>query len=383
MRSVTCPACGPDMKRNGTTSAGTQRWRCGSCGASATLRHDDEAKRPELFLARLMSRDSQLSMAGAGRTFGRKTSEFRGMWPMPTPDGGRRRVLHVDGIWLDRRLAVLVCRGDGRVVSRCLAEAETARAWSALMAPAPAPDVVVAGGGGFAKAVGETWPGTRVQRCVFHAFCQVKRCTTSRPRLQAGVGLYGLAKDLLGLESLRRADLWVERHLQWRGFWADSLEDAALVDGQGRFTHERLRKAGASLNAPARAGTLFACLDPEPTAAGPLPSTNNRIGGLSSRIRAMPGNRRGLSSLKRVKAVFWRCHMRSGDTRSSAELLASMPADEDIDFLFSVYSSSPKRDDGGPEWGDRVVWGGAPSQGPLPLLAGLGHVFYPDTHFVL
>ena len=41
------------------------------------------------------------------------------------------------------------------------------RAWEALMAPIPAPDVVVADGGtGFAKAARAVWPGTRVQRCV-------------------------------------------------------------------------------------------------------------------------------------------------------------------------------------------------------------------------
>ena len=33
-----------------------------------------------------------------------------------------------------------------------------------------------------------------------------------------------------------------------------------------------------------------------------------------------------------------------------------MLADADIDFLFSVYSASPDREDGGPEWGDRAVW---------------------------
>lgn len=46
------------------------------------------------------------------------------------------------------------------------------------------PEMVVAdGGSGFAKARGEAWPSTRVQRCVLHAFCQVKRYTTSRPNL--------------------------------------------------------------------------------------------------------------------------------------------------------------------------------------------------------
>ena len=65
----------------------------------------------------------------------------------------------------------------------------------ARMAP---PDVVVTdGGSGFEKARRAVWPETKVQRCTFHAFEQVKRCTTTRPRTQAGVDLYAIAKGLL------------------------------------------------------------------------------------------------------------------------------------------------------------------------------------------
>ena len=65
----------------------------------------------------------------------------------------------------------------------------------------PVPD----GGGGFAKAVRETWPQTMVQRCLWHAFSQVNRHMTSRPRLRAGIELRGLAVDLMHVETLREA----------------------------------------------------------------------------------------------------------------------------------------------------------------------------------
>ena len=66
------------------------------------------------------------------------------------------------------------------------------------------PEVVVTdGGSGFAKAVRETWPRTRVQRCTFHAFSQVKRYTTTRPKLQAGRELYLIARDLIDRKSTR------------------------------------------------------------------------------------------------------------------------------------------------------------------------------------
>lgn len=237
MKAVYCPYCGGRTKRNGRTSSGSQRWRCTACGASTTVRYDDTATRLDEFLGWLLSKDSQAAMPGGGRSFRRRTAEFWEVWPMPVPDGELHRVLYVDGIWVARDLVVLICCSGERVVSWYMARSENSRAWSALMAPIPAPDVVVTdGGSGFAKAVRETWPRTRVQRCTFHAFSQVKRYTTTRPKLQAGRELYLIARDLMGIETLHQAELWVERYLDWCGFWADFLEDRTVVDGRRVYT---------------------------------------------------------------------------------------------------------------------------------------------------
>lgn len=240
---------------------------------------------------------------------------------------------------------------------------------SALMAPIPAPEVVVAdGGGGFAKAVREAWPRTRVQRCTFHAFSRVKRYTTTRPKPQAGRGLYAIARGLMGIEALHRAELWAERHLDRCGFWADFPEDGTVADGRRVYAHERPRRARPSLSSLVSAGTLFTYLDPDLAKAGPLPSTNSMIeGGVNSQPRAVLRNHRGLTSVKRVKAVFRWCHAHSGDARTARGKLAAMPTDADIDFLFSAYSASPSRDDGGPEWGDRAVWEDLHHRDPYPF----------------
>lgn len=369
MKSVTCPTCGNAMKRNGSTSAGRQRWRCRSCGASLTVSYGDRAARLGEFLGWPLSKGTQLEMPGQGRTFRRRTSEFWAYRPMPEPDGEAHRVLFVDGIRLARDVVVLIACAEDRVVSWYLARSETSRAWEALMAPLPPPDVVVSdGGSGFARAVARSWPRTRVQRCVFHALCQVRRYTTSRPRLQAGVELYGLALDLMRLVSLRQADLWVERYPQWCEFWADFLEDVAAVDGRRRYVHERLRKARLSLSRLVSAGTLFAYLDPGLAAEGPLPRTNNLIeGGVNAQIRALLRNHRGLSLLRRVKAVFWWCRLHSGDARRPIEMLSSMPTDDDVELLQRTYSASPTRDDGGPRWGDRAVWEELHHRDPFPF----------------
>ena len=234
MKAVKCACCGGSMKRNGKTSSGAQRWRCAACGASATVRYDDAAARLEEFLSWLLSKGTQLEMPGAGRTFRRRTAEFWEVWPMPVPDGEFRRVLFVDGIWLAERLVVLICCSEDRVVSWYMAQSENSRAWSALMEPIPAPDVVVTdGGSGFAKAVRAAWPRTKVQRCLFHAYAQVKRCTTTRPKLQAGRELYEIALDLMHIETLHQAELWRERYLDWCGFWPTSSRTPRSSTGGG------------------------------------------------------------------------------------------------------------------------------------------------------
>ena len=93
-----------------------------------------------------------------------------------------------------------------------------------------------------------TSKGTRVQKRPFHAFSQVKRYTTSRPRVQAGREPCALATEPMYLDTLRQADWWVERCMQWCGFWANFLEDVSVVDGRRRFANERLRKARPSLS---------------------------------------------------------------------------------------------------------------------------------------
>ena len=367
MKAKKCPVCGLPMKRNGKTRAGAQRWRCGSCGASSVHRYDSEAKELEAFLGWLLSKGGQASMPGGGRTFRRRAEKFWRIWPMPEVVDEVHRVVYVDGIYVARGLVVLIACSDSHVLSWYMAKAETTRAWRALLSRIAPPEVVVTdGGSGFASAVAAEWPETRVQRCLFHAFCQVKRHTTSRPRLQAGIELYGLARELMRLDDLRQADWWVERYMQWCGFWADFLEQRTVVDGRSEYTHERLRRARSSLSTLVNKGTLFTYLDPALTAEGPLPRTNNRIeGGVNARLRDMLRNHRGLSDLRRVKAIYWWCYMHTECPMPAARIIREMPTDDDIDLLYETYAEHP-RADGGPEWGEAPVWQELHHQTPYP-----------------
>ena len=128
-------------------------------------------------------------------------------------------------------------------------------------AHSPSRRVITDGGKGFEKARRAVWPNTRVQRCVFHAFCQVKRQTTTRPRLQAGVELYGIAKKLMRIGSLNEAAEWLAGFSNWCTAWEGFLKEKEVVDGRIRYKHERLRTARGGLLKLCRAGTLFTYLD--------------------------------------------------------------------------------------------------------------------------
>lgn len=359
MGKPTCPVCGGKTCRYGKTAAGSQRWICTSCKATSTHRIDNDAKLLREFLGWLLSRKRQCDLPGQGRSFRRRTAKFWTLWPMPPLIDEIHHVVYVDGIHLGRKAVVLIATSDAHVLGWYLARTENSRAWAALMSRIAAPDVVITdGGSGFEKARRRVWPGAAVQRCTFHAFCQVRRYTTSRPKLAAGVELYSLARDLLHAKDIHSASVWLERYSAWCTRWAKFLAETTLVDGRRQLTHERLVKARDSLTRLINRQVLFTYLDPVLAEDGCVPATNNRIeGGVNAPLRQMLRDHRGLSLIRRIKAVFWWCYLHTECPQSAAHLLKTMPADEDIDAFYRRLSGQQRLSETIPQWGDSVVWG--------------------------
>ncbi len=348
------------MVRNGKTSAGKQRWKCQACSITSTKHIDNTAKTLDLFLGWLLSGKTQDQMGTSGRTFRRKTVPLWDIWPIATPTGEVHRVIHVDGIYLARNVVVLIAYSDKTVINWYVARSENSRAWSALMTPIPPPEIVVTDGAtGFEKARKKTWPSTRTQRCTFHAFGQVKRQTTTRPKTQAGVDLYGLAKDLLNIQTQDQAHAWIQAFTDWCTTWENFLAEKTVNPDTGNkeWTHKRLVTARNSLTTLLRQGTLFTYTDPTLTTAGPIPRTNNPIeGGVNSQLRELLRRHRGLTLLKRTKAVFWWCYTHSEAPQPPATILQAMPTDNDIATLYNKTAHKPQHTDAPARWGDALVW---------------------------
>jgi hypothetical protein len=346
------------MKRHGKTSAGSQRWQCMSCKATETHHINSDAKLLDVFLGWLLSGKLMSDMPGDGRTFRRKTSKFWQVWPMPPLIDEVHHVVFVDGIYLGRKAVILIARSKKFVLGWYLARTENSRAWMALMDRIAAPDVVVSDGGtGFEKARRRIWPDTKVQRCAFHAFCQVKRYTTSRPKLPAGAQFYMLAKDMLQIKDADQMSAWLSRYSAWCIYWHDFLQERTNIDGRLVLTHERLVNAKNSIDVLIRKGTLFTYLNPDLNSEGAIPATNNRIeGSVNAPLRQMLRDHRGLSFIRRIKAVFWWCYVHTECPLSSVGILKTMPADKDIENYYRNLHEQQQRHDTIPGWGDAVVW---------------------------
>lgn len=366
MSVKTCPICGSQMVRNGKTSANKQRWLCKRCKSTKTIKLNNDAKQLEIFLSWLFSKKRQIDMPGEGRTFRNHTAKFWKIWPLAPLIDEVHRVIYVDGIYLGKGAVVLIAASDDYVLGWYLARSENTKSWEALLSRIAPPLVVVSDGGpGFESARKKVWPKTGLQRCTFHAFSQVRRYTTSRPKLPAGIELYQIAKDLLNIKTSPQAQMWVARYFMWCEKWDAFLREVTVKDGHTELTHERLVKAKRSLNVLINKGTLFTYLDDLLTIGGPLPATNNCIeGGVNAPLRQLLYEHRGLNLIRRIKAVFWWCYMHTECHLSSADILKVMPTDDDIDAIYKELTYPESNRETIPQWGDAIVWGELHTQDP-------------------
>ena len=340
------------------TKAGTRRWHCPRCGASATRTIDNAAKALRAFLRWLFSKESIADLKVGRATFCRKTAWIWRIWPIAPFTGEVRDVVLLDGIRLRRKAVVLIAIADGRVVAWHLAQTECSSAWAALVLRVPAPRMAVCDGSpGFAKAAAAVWPETRIRRCTFHVAAQVRRCATLRPRLEAGIELLGIANKLSDAKDADSATAWLLECSAWCAKWESFLREFTFKEGRRVYAHERLRKARRVLNKLVRDGTLFAFVEMEQGHGSAWPSTNNAVESVNARLRDMLRHHRGLPLMHRIKTIFWWCYIHTENPLPAAEILKVMPTDDEVDGLFAAASRDSKRNDGAPEkYGTGIVW---------------------------
>ncbi len=358
MKVKLCEICHSKMIRNGRTSSGRQRWRCKKCGSSSVHKNNTRSRDLEMFVGWLLSRKRQKDMPCGERTFRRHVKEFWELWPLPRPVDEIHRVVYVDGLWISRQYVVLIACTEKHTLSWTLARRENSESWRRLLSTIAPPDMVVCDGGtGFRSACSQVWRRTRIQRCLFHVHAQTKRYLTSHPQTGAGLELLKLSNRLLHIDSIYEAQGWVEDYFYWLEFWNDFINEISYADGKQSFIHERLRKAQRALTTLIRSKTLFTYLDPSLYDGLEHPRTNNVIeGGINSQIREMIHLHRGMSTTRRIKAIFWWCYMHMECPDTFSEILRSMPTEQDIDALQRHYAQRNSFNIGPAEFDTGLSW---------------------------
>ncbi|QRP13861.1 IS1249 family transposase [Corynebacterium kroppenstedtii] len=321
--------CGATMKRNGTTRAGTTRWRCTTCGASTTKRRPDITNTAAFtaFIDHVTTGATLAALADqmgcSPRTLQRRFTPF---WliDIPEPTTGHTGRVY-DQIFLDGTYTaggcLIIAASIDHVIAWRWCTRETTNDYRRLIEPIPAPLIaVIDGGRGATAAIRACWPETKIQRCLVHAQRVVRRYTTSRPRTDAGRILYRLALTLTRITTLDQAADWGVRLHEFSTVYRDWLDEKTFIKDPTTgswtrtWTHAAVRKAYNSLNYLWRHDLLFVYLNPPEGVLDPerIKSTTNSLeGGINAQLKHLARAHRGRSGEHQRRMLDWWLYLKT------------------------------------------------------------------------
>jgi hypothetical protein len=120
-------------------------------------------------------------------------------------------------------------------------------------------------------------------------------------------------------------------------------ETSTYADGSIQQAHQRLVRARNMLNRRIREGVLFEFLHPDHQGLG-IPWTNNRIESLNAQLRILVRNHRGLSLIRRIKAIHWYCSRHTHNPLPLDHVLENCWTDQEITNLYQqAWQNQPEQ----------------------------------------
>jgi len=317
------------MKRNGTTSKGTVRWRCKVCGASSVKRRSDITN-AAVFAQFIDHCTTTTSIEAVAKRHGvsHATMKRRFSWcclvDVPDPTIGHTGRVY-DQIFLDGTYTaggcLIVAATLDHVIAWHWCKHETIHDYQRLLERIPAPLIVVIDGGqGAATAIKNCWPETKIQRCLVHAQRVVRRYTTSRPRTDAGRTIYQLALKLTRITTLDDAATWGAQLHEFSTIyraWMNEktrLKDPKTGKWKDAWTHANVRSAYNSLNHLWRSNLLFTYLTPPKdvlNSEGIKSTTNSLEGGINAQLKLLARTHRGRSGEHQRRMLDWWLYLKT------------------------------------------------------------------------
>jgi hypothetical protein len=327
-----CNTCKSKLQKRGLTTTGKQRWKCIHCSKSSIKPRDDLTKAFILdrFVVWLLGKQSQveLKIDVTDRTWRSQTSWCWNIIPRPELTGEVYEIILIDGIRVGS-LVCLIARTPSFVIAWHWVAYESSYTWSELLTKLPPPTVVVCDGQkGILLATARCWENTRVQRCNFHVWQNIRVKLTLHPQTEAGVELLQLAKDLLrGIKSQDLADQWIKQLKVWEQTYGNFIKERtyvinpALSKRKWWYTHKGLRSAYRQLDKLLRDKQLFTYLETDLTIEL-IPRTTNYVeGGINSQLRTKLKLHRGMNEEHQRRLVEWYLHSRTNDQKPPRNFL--------------------------------------------------------------
>lgn len=378
-----CLICQTATKKNGSTSAGRQRWRCPACGHSFTSTHRRQQREKQFreFVEFITDTEPKRRLTGSTRTWDRDHAwcwDTRPIWDIT---GEVHDQIFIDGTYIAHGWCVLVAATTDGVIAYQLCAKESKAAYTALLSRIPAPAVVTTDGDrGALAAIKACWPTSRLQRCLVHIQRNIRTLTTTRPKTDQHKALYKLALDLTKITTADQAIAWQKGlaafHTLYDTWLAERTYKATVAPSQiPRFaqnnkswwyTHHATRRLVRALDGYVKAGVLFTYLDPTTGATSPLASTTNSLeGGTNAVLKTYLRAHRGLSEEHMKTALDYFLYTRSIDPQPLATFINNTPA---------TTKPKPEPEPDGPAYIDNAINTQAPWDDGLTIHQGwAGH----------
>jgi hypothetical protein len=315
-----CPICSTKLQRRGLTASGVQRWYCKTCSSSHTKPRHDVLRSNQLtgFISHLLSTESQTTMSKtrqyADRTWRTNTAWCWNIVPKPKRTGEACPVLLIDGTIVGG-IVCLISRTPSCVIDWRWATYEASATWDTLLCTIPEPLVVVCDGQkGMILSIGRYWPHTRIQRCLFHVWLNMKAKLTLHPQTEAGQELLKHYRTIWQVETPEAAQDWAIHfealYTEHGEFLRQRTVNQYSKPGQRKwwYTHRDVRSAYRQLDKLLADEQLFVYTETalKVQTTQPIPRTTNYVeGGTNAPLKELLRSHRGMPLTHQQRLTEW------------------------------------------------------------------------------
>lgn len=321
-----CSVCSTKLQKRGLTAAGMQRWYCRVCLLSATKPRKDLAHGYvlERFVKYLLGKDSQSELLTPDRTWRQDTNWCWDVIPPVPMTGEIHTVLLMDGTRIGNKVCLIV-RSPDYVISWSFAPWEASWSWDKLLLTIPSPAVIVCDGQkGMLLSIARCWPNTRIQRCLFHVWQNLRTKLTLNPQTEAGIDLLAHYRQIWDMTTEVDGKAWEkvfhEIYEHHKDFLGERTYSKTELPGKRSwwYTHRNTRAAFRQIDKLLQNKQLFTHLDPElqKIVVQAIPRTTNHMeGGTNSTLKGLLYNHRGMPSHHQQRLADWYLYNKTEDKK--------------------------------------------------------------------